>query len=384
MSKMLGRSITISALLGLTAGVFGSIASYQERMASLPAFAYGPRLRYFTTSLWVVSLPVEAIYALYFAALLWLMRSSPRAHSDVPYQCGFALSIPAVGGIGGLLLGRGPYCVPTVIAFVSSLAAMLTSISLVASPSFSSQLVWRQLVEARKNPRSVFGLTSYFAMCLLVAQFFWVSSGRMDASTSRGSDSQFLRWYASLPRSAAPELVRPGEIRVVVFSDFQCPACNTLVPQFDAVISGMKEAGLKQLTYQTRDFPLDSECNPLVRAEVHPGACEAAVAMRLVKESSSADEARRLADWYSSNTTALSRGTIRARLDSIGLSAQFDRDYTRLVDLVRADAELGRRFGVYSTPTVFINGARLPGINAIALESALKAEMDRTPSHRTK
>src|SRR5262249_2867566 len=68
---------------------------------------------------------------------------------------------------------------------------------------------------------------------------------------------------------------------VVVFSDFQCPACRGFAAMFERDISPALGSQLR-LVY--KHYPLDQDCNPGLRRTVHQNACEAAYAAEAARE----------------------------------------------------------------------------------------------------
>jgi len=62
----------------------------------------------------------------------------------------------------------------------------------------------------------------------------------------------------------------------------------------------------------------------------------------------------------------------------VGGITDFDAQYPATLTDVKADAALGTRLGVKSTPTFFINGRRIAGgLPAAALEAAIELELKR-------
>jgi protein-disulfide isomerase len=63
----------------------------------------------------------------------------------------------------------------------------------------------------------------------------------------------------------------PGHIEV--FTDFQCPYCK----KGDDVLHDLADECGARLYIEHHNFPLDMECNPLVKRPFHEYACEAAL-----------------------------------------------------------------------------------------------------------
>jgi len=65
-------------------------------------------------------------------------------------------------------------------------------------------------------------------------------------------------------------------------------------------------------------------------------------------------------EWLSHNKNNLSRDTIRDAVRTVAQIADFDAEYNEGLREVRGDVSLGHALGVAGTPTVFVNGVRMP------------------------
>jgi protein-disulfide isomerase len=151
-----------------------------------------------------------------------------------------------------------------------------------------------------------------------------------------------------------PVLQQP--VLVEVFLDWQCPACVHL--EYAPVIARYEAHQPGAVKYVLRDYPLSSRCNPHVPSELHPAACDAAVAMRVARDRGKADE---LADWLFSNQPNLTSETVRAKAASFLGVTDFDAEYARRLPDVTRDIENGSARHITSTPSVFINGRPIRG-----------------------
>lgn len=158
---------------------------------------------------------------------------------------------------------------------------------------------------------------------------------------------------ASKGPSAAP-------IRVVEFSDFLCPFCRNLAGAF----SGYLPQSGNRVAIYFKNYPLDSTCNENLKASVHAGACWLALGGICAQEQGhfwdyhdrvyaatlkdpGKDDAVRLASEAGLNGPAL----------EVCISSQ------KTKDRLAADIGEAKRLGISATPTVFVNGKRLPRIN---------------------
>jgi hypothetical protein len=188
----------------------------------------------------------------------------------------------------------------------------------------------------------------------------------------------FLRWYSRQPRVSVPASWQLRAVTLVELTDYQCPVCRTAASRFGSVIRGAAAKYGDAFAFVRVDFPLDNECNPIGQpgrgAGLHPAACEAAAAVRLAKTEGLTREGQ-VVEWLWTHQNILTREVVFN-----GVQEQFGIDvrarYAQALAAVARDAELGRRLQVSGTPTFFLNGRRLPLVQAEALEAAIVLEMD--------
>jgi len=159
-------------------------------------------------------------------------------------------------------------------------------------------------------------------------------------------------------------------IRIVEFSDFECPYCRSAEKTVQAVLA--KYAGKVSLAY--RDFPLSS---------IHPGAQGAAEASRCA-----ADQGKY---WAYHDRLLASPSLAVAKLKELANEVSLDRKkFDACVDAgskraaVDSDAQEGRLAGVSGTPAFFINGIPLVGAQpAAAFEKIIEEELARKARQTT-
>jgi protein-disulfide isomerase/uncharacterized membrane protein len=150
-------------------------------------------------------------------------------------------------------------------------------------------------------------------------------------------------------------------VRVVEFSDFLCPFCKNIAGAFASYLPS--SAG--RVSVYFKNYPLDSECNPNIASSIHPGACH------LARGALCAHEQGRfwpyhdkvfLGDPLASPTKAdVARLAGEAGLDAAAFQACVETP--RIKEKLAAEIAEGRASGVNGTPTLFVNGKRLPRIN---------------------
>jgi protein-disulfide isomerase len=152
-------------------------------------------------------------------------------------------------------------------------------------------------------------------------------------------------------------------VKVVMFSDFQCPACAATHPVLQQVLT---EYGDK-VRFVVRDFPLTT---------IHKNAFRAAVAASAAAAQGKYFE---YVEILYKNQESLNDESLRKYAADLGLNLkQFELDLAseKLAEEVRQDAGEGEKYGVNSTPTIFVNGVKVRHLSADgfrrAIEKALK------------
>ncbi len=185
--------------------------------------------------------------------------------------------------------------------------------------------------------------------------------------------SEFQRWYAAQPRIPLVVPSDGAKVLIVDFSDFECPYCRQAYLSLKPIIDKYNAVQPNTVKLVLKDFPLDSKCNSNVQnGGPHPFACEAAVAVRLAK-AKGRDQA--LEEYLFANQQAFSSENIRMWARDIGQVTDFDAKYASTVEDVKGDIDFGHTLQVNATPTMFINGVKIPGVlrpeyydQAIAIE----------------
>jgi protein-disulfide isomerase len=159
-----------------------------------------------------------------------------------------------------------------------------------------------------------------------------------------------------VPVKGAPQ----GPIKVVEFSDFLCPFCRNIAGAF----AGYLPQNANRVTLYFKNYPLDSACNPNMKQTIHEGACWLALGALCAQEQgrfwpyhdkvfSSSLEKPQAKDVVQLAT--------EAGLDGAALEACMSSGPIR--ERLAAQIEEAREGGVQGTPTLFINGKRLPRLN---------------------
>lgn len=195
--------------------------------------------------------------------------------------------------------------------------------------------------------------------------------------------ARLQQWLSHQPRVSVPESAGPrGDVTIVVFSDYQCPACRAMHELLDPEIDRLVTENRGHVTFTRLDFPLDAKCNESLGKSLHPFACEAAVLARLAGAHGRRAEAEQ---YLYEHQQSLSASTLDQLRRTLGIDEAWEAEHAVIAASVSADARLGASLGVDSTPTYFINGLRSSQLSVHDLKTVVLAEARRhnqNPSHR--
>lgn len=148
-------------------------------------------------------------------------------------------------------------------------------------------------------------------------------------------------------------------VTVVMFTDFQCPACSATHPVLQKVLA---EYGDK-VRFVVRDFPL---------TQIHNNAFIAAQAAGAAAAQGKFFEYTEL---LYKNQDSLDTASLKRFAAETGLNQkQFDADLDsgRFADEVKRDMQDGNAYGINGTPTIFVNGVKVRQLSAKAFRNAIE------------
>ena len=160
-------------------------------------------------------------------------------------------------------------------------------------------------------------------------------------------------------------------LHLVEYSDFLCPYCRA----FAAAVGKYQQQLKGKLVVFFKNYPLERECNPSLRRNVHPGACNLALGAICAQKGDR---------FWAYHDKAFQRPPKNASVDdvvAIGVAVGLEApEFRSCIGSASAREELGRqvaeakKVGVKSTPTVFLNNKKLPNVNVLlkAVESESK------------
>jgi protein-disulfide isomerase len=149
-------------------------------------------------------------------------------------------------------------------------------------------------------------------------------------------------------------------VTVVEYSDFLCSYCRDLAFAFSKFVPQSNG----RVIVHFKNFPLDKTCNDRLMGSTHPGACNLALG-GICAHNQGKFEAYHDKVFSSDLRNPQPADVVRiggdAGLDAAALQSCLD-DPKANAELAAQIAE-GNRLGVSSTPTVYVNGKKLPRIS---------------------
>ena len=146
-----------------------------------------------------------------------------------------------------------------------------------------------------------------------------------------------------------------AKVKIVEFSDFECPACRLLASNMKAV---MLEYG-DRVSLHFVNYPLDRTINKHLANDIHMNAGLAAIA------GVCAQEQGKFWEFYNilfENQTKISTDYIVETANEVGLDmGKFNEciNSGEIRKRVTNEIDLGKELGVSGTPTLFINGRKV-------------------------
>jgi uncharacterized membrane protein/protein-disulfide isomerase len=186
--------------------------------------------------------------------------------------------------------------------------------------------------------------------------------------------SEFVRFWESLPRVTVPVPSGGAAVVIVKFTDLQCPGCGQSFFDDRPILSKYQSQYPGAVKFVAKDYPLQPDCNPSVPRPIHSASCDAAVAVRLARQHNKGDA---LEEYFYGHQATMSPVTVREAAQTIGGVQDFDLQYAREIQGVKADVGLAQLLGVRQTPTFFINGVKLEGPAAKTLDLAIAYELKK-------
>ncbi len=149
-------------------------------------------------------------------------------------------------------------------------------------------------------------------------------------------------------------------IQVVEYSDFLCPFCRNLAGAFAQYVP---QSGNRVAIY-FKNFPLEQSCNSTLTNTLHPGACVLALGGICAHYQGKFEPYHDRvfgSELRNPQAADVVRLAGEAGLNAAAIEGCLSDPRTK--EQLSAQIEEAKRVGVQATPTVFINGKKLPRIN---------------------
>lgn len=208
------------------------------------------------------------------------------------------------------------------------------------------------------------GFLASFALVFLASGFLMRNniSNRIAENEKNSSSiaNDLIKQFYSLPNLGQPNYPsiyklnssNTAAIKMVIFSDFECPACKALSEQVPLIIS--KYGNNVDIAYYF--YPLDNSCNPSMQRPLHQYACNAAYAAVCMP---SADFFQ-VHEHIFKNQDKMEAGFVDEYIKQNKLDACVKNPETK--DKVAKLIAAATPFNVQSTPTFLVNGVKIEGV----------------------
>jgi uncharacterized membrane protein/protein-disulfide isomerase len=394
MSSLARRLVLVFAVLGLAASATSLYVHYQLLLR--PGYisfcdvssTFNCTSAYLSRYGSVAGVPVALLGALWFLFVVIVAagaaeRGAPWSENAAAYV--FALSTVALAAI--LYLAYAAFfilktiCVLCLITYAAVIGVFLISGIATTTPMTTlPRRAVRDLQSLVRRPVALLVVVLFLAGAASAVAFFprgAAAAGNLQAAPQVQQDqrAEFQRWFESLPRITVPVPSGGAAVLVVKFSDYQCPSCAQAYFSERSVFAKYESLYPGSVKLVTKNYPLQTECNPSIPRDVHVAACAAAAAVVMAR---SHGRAEALEDWFYTNQAMMSPAAVREAARTVGQVPDFDSQYARAMEEVKTDAGLGRLLGVTATPTFFINGVKVPSaLPPQYLDLALALELKR-------
>lgn len=203
------------------------------------------------------------------------------------------------------------------------------------------------------------GYLAVFAVIVLVISALTKMNVDSKEKTQSAISSDVIKQYYSLPDLGSPKMASEfkiadapnAPIRMVIFSDFECPSCKALsemIPQILARYAG-------KIDIQYFYYPLDNTCNPSMERPMHQYACRAAYAATCMP----AKDFAKVHDEIFHNQEKFEAGFVDQFIKDNKLETCVADPKTK--EKVVAIIKSSDPFNIRSTPSYLINGVKIEG-----------------------
>ncbi len=198
---------------------------------------------------------------------------------------------------------------------------------------------------------------------------------------ARAAIGQFYADYDSFPRKELGKNSFDGvkgaadaKVQIVEFADYECPHCQMAAPQMKELIE--RYGDKVELVF--KNYPLGKKCNEQMSRDMHPDACEAAVATQCAGRQGRYWEMHDIVFMKARNGESVGTRQLKKYAKTVGLDANefaaclTDDSAWQEVRLQVAD---GRKAEISGTPAFFVNGVQMPSPHPAFVEASVRREL---------
>ncbi len=336
--------------------------------------------------------PVAAGGAIWAGLVLLLAAGmgkpgSPRFAS----LAGYVFVLSTIGLAAVLYFGYASFfvlnrlCLLCLAVYVAVIGIFIVSGAAAASVASLPARLGGDLRALRRSPAALALAAVWLVASVSVVAFFpreqaaATSGGTTAAAPSMPIETlsadeiaQFEQWMSQQPRVELNVPADGAKVVVAKFNDYQCPACRQTYIAYKGLKEKWESSSNGQVRFVSVDYPLEAECNT---GGIHGAACEAAAAVRMARAKTRANE---MEQWLFDNQARLTRDVVEEGVREIAQVTDFDEQYPKTLEQVRADAQKGQKLQIQGTPTFFINGIRIGGgLRPSYFDAAIAYELKR-------
>jgi len=317
-------------------------------------------------------LPIAGWGLIYYATLAVFLLLASNLGETFDFEAHFAaflVSLPAF--IASLVLasmlftGHTPFCPLCALAHLVNVALVFSLLWLTgrtvaqliqAFKAGANYVITGQTADRIQVRWKLLGLSTVALVAVVLYQ--WILSKAPPQAQLINPQKTLAAFQANaeqdIPVGTDDPILGPANApaQLVVFSDFQCPACRGYAP----LLHTLADQYPQQLQIVYKHYPLSKACNPTMQGDMHPRACEAAYA---------AEAARKQGKFWPlhDKLIATSLKEDKSIIDTLAQASGVDIERFRAESLeestkakVQADIDLATRLNVHGTPSVFLNG----------------------------
>jgi protein-disulfide isomerase len=200
---------------------------------------------------------------------------------------------------------------------------------------------------ARRPPRTVAVLVAGGACVALAAAAYRAGGSPYWDRPARSVVVPAAARVAPAPRAGGPTVV-------VEFSDYECPYCAMAHEQMNALLAARPDVRLVR-----KNFPLDETCNPIMKRQMHPGACVLAAAAICADEQGKLDAMSDALFRNQKQKLPLDEIAKQVGVEPKAFQACLAAPSTRR--RLDQDIAAGIAIGIQATPTYVVNGLSYSG-----------------------